>query len=605
MKKLNTAMSLAIALFLLILTSRTFAAVPPDNVQGNWTIYSTNIENGETVVKHVQIAQYGNRITGYFEGPMQSGPIQGEVNGHNIRFDTVTRTVLHFRGQIYGDNMSGTYGIRGKHAAWQAQRPATAAAPVPPSTGAVYASQPVLTPPEAETTYQAPDAAPEYQAPAQTYQAPAEPAPQPQPASAAGAMQNNGAPVPVALTADQLDSLVAPIALYPDALVAQVLAAAANPDQVAYADDWMGQNKNLTGQALAQAVDQQSWDPSVKALTQFPSVLDNMAHNLSWTSSLGQAFANQQSDVMTAVQTMRARAQAAGTLQSNSQITVTTPAANTIVIQPASPQIVYVPQYNPTVVYGAPVVVPYYVPPPLPVASVGIYFGTPITIGAWFGGGGWGGGFGWGWHAWGLHWGCCGGGGSTTIIYNHNTYINNHTWNNNHYSGYHPWGGGTTGGYHQFSGGATGSQNHAWYGGNGTFHPDGNYKPGQDTHYGPNGGYHPNGYFGPDGGWHSDKGTSPSNTPNGGNNGNHGLIGGNGGVQHAPTPANNGGQMLAQNRSGDTHSMSSQQNRSRFSGDGRANRAESNRGRASMARRQPRMARAHAPVQRGGGGRRR
>ena len=97
--------------------------------------------------------------------------------------------------------------------------------------------------------------------------------------------------------------------------MAQVLAASTNPEQVAYADDWLAQNKNLTGQALAQAANQQSWDPSVKALTQFPSVLDNLAHNLSWTSSLGQAFANQQSDVMAAVQTMRARAQSAGSLQ--------------------------------------------------------------------------------------------------------------------------------------------------------------------------------------------------------------------------------------------------------------------------------------------------
>ena len=140
-----------------------------------------------------------------------------------------------------------------------------------------------------------------------------------------------------------------------------MLAAAANPDQVTYADDWLAQNRNLTGQALAQAVDQQSWDPSVKALTQFPSVLDNLAHNLSWTSSLGQAFANQQADVMAAVQAMRAKAQAAGTLQSNSQITVTQSAPSTIVIQPVNPQVVYVPQYNPTVVYGAPIVVPYYV----------------------------------------------------------------------------------------------------------------------------------------------------------------------------------------------------------------------------------------------------
>ncbi|MFY9911383.1 MAG: DUF3300 domain-containing protein [Candidatus Sulfotelmatobacter sp.] len=611
MKKTNTALKLAIAVLGLAFATIAFADQPPDNVQGDWTIYSTSIENGETVVKHVQIAQYGNRITGYFEGPVQSGPIQGEVNGHRIRFNTVTRTVLHFWGQIYGDSMSGTYGIRGKHAAWQAARPATTPVPVPPSTRAIYQFQPVLTPPESQTEYQPPsNQAPTYQAPAyqsQTtpaYQSPPQaPAAQPeaqQPTnySTQGTQQGSSAPAPAPLSADQLDSLVAPIALYPDALVAQVLAASTNPDQVAYADDWLAQNRNLTGQALAQAVDQQSWDPSVKALTQFPSVLDNLAHNLSWTSSLGQAFANQQSDVMAAVQAMRSKAQAAGALQSNSQITVTTPSPNTIVIQPANPQVIYIPQYNPTVVYGAPVVVPYYVPQPLPVSvGVGLYFGAPITVGAWFGGGGWGGGFGWGWHAWNVNWGCCRGGGGTTIIYNHTTYINNHTWNNTNYNGYHPW-----------AGGAAGSQNHAWYSGNGTFHPDGNYKPGEDTHFGPNGGYHPNGYFGPDGGWHADK-NAGQNLPNGGNNGNHGLIGGNSGVQHASTPANNG-QMLGQSRGEDNHSMGAEQNRSRVSGDGAANRAESNRGRGSMAGRRPQqhMARMHAAAPHrsfGGGGRRR
>jgi hypothetical protein len=606
MKKSNVTLMLAVLAVASLATSTpTFADVLPDNVQGNWTIYSTNIDNGETVIKHVQIAQYGNRITGYFEGPNQSGPIQGEVNGHHIRFDTVTRNVLHFHGEIFGDTMTGTYGIRGRHAAWQATRPATATAPVPPSTGAVYSSQPILVPQTAQTEYQALSyqqptyQGPSYQAPAPTYPAPAyqaqsaPPEPQAQPSTTSGSQ--SPAPVPAPLSADQLDSLVAPIALYPDALVAQVLAAAANPDQIAYADDWLAQNKNLTGQALAQAVDQQSWDPSVKALTQFPSVLDNLAHNLSWTSSLGQAFANQQADVMAAVQAMRARAQASGTLQSNSQITVSAPATNTIVIQPANPQVIYVPQYNPTIVYGAPIVVPYYVPPPLPVASVGLYFGAPITIGAWFGGGGWGGGFGWGWHAWGLHWGCCGGGGSTTIIYNHNTYINNHTWNNSHYNGYHPWGGGAA-----MNGGR------GYYGANGYYHPDPGYHPGTDTHYGPNGGYHPNGYFGPNGGWHSDKGAT-ANTPNGGNNGNHGLIGGNGGVQHAAYNGNAGGQTLGQNHSSNA-GFGGEQNRSRFSGDGRANRIESNRGRSSMGGRQPHMQHAsmgHHSFGGGGGGHRR
>ncbi len=590
MKRTNTALKLALAVLALAFATSAFAQQPPDNVQGNWTIYATNAGNGTVEIKHVQIAQYGNRITGYFEGTYQSGPIQGEVNVHHIRFDTVTRNVLHFRGEIFGDSMSGMCGVRGRHAPWQATRPATAAvAPIAPSTGPVYSSQPILAPPEAQTQYQAPS----YQAP--TYQSQpsyqSQPAyqtqalyqsPNPEPAAQPEAQQptnyptqSNATPAPALapLSADQLNALVAPIALYPDALVAQVLAASTNPEQVAYADDWLAQNKNLTGQALAQAANQQSWDPSVKALTQFPSVLDNLAHNLSWTSSLGQAFANQQSDVMAAVQTMRARAQSAGSLQSNSQITVTTPAANTIVIQPANPQVIYVPQYNPTVVYGAPVVVPYYVPAPLPVsAGVGIYFGAPITIGAWFGGGGWGGGFGWGWHAWGLHWGCCGGGGSTTIIYNHNTYINNHTWNGGR----------------------------GYYGSNGAYHPVPGYHPGADTHYGPNGAYHPNGYFGPNGGWHQD---------NGGHNGDHGLIGGNGGVQHTSTTPNNGGQTFGQNRGEENHSMSAEQNRSRFSGDGAANRAESNRGRGSMAGRRPQehMARMHAPVHHssGGGGRRR
>jgi len=184
------------------------------------------------------------------------------------------------------------------------------------------------------------------------------------------------APTVAPLTDDQLDSLVAPIALYPDALVAQVLAASCYPDEVAFADDWLAQNQNLQGAALTQAVNQQSWDPSVKALTQFPSVLHDLAKNLSWTSSLGQAFTNQQSDVMAAVQVMRARAQAAGTLQSSPQIKVVQQGAQTIVIQPADASVVYVPQYNPAVVYGAPIIVPAYTPPV--VVAAGVSFGAGV-----------------------------------------------------------------------------------------------------------------------------------------------------------------------------------------------------------------------------------
>src|SRR6201996_3275182 len=120
-------------------------------------------------------------------------------------------------------------------------------------------------------------------------------------------------------TPEQLQQLVAPIALYPDALVAQILAGATYPDQVVEADRWLQQNSGLKGDQLGQEVDKQPWDPSIKALTEFPSVLGNMDKNLSWTSSLGDAYVNQPEDVMNAVQVMRQRAQKAGNLNSTSQ----------------------------------------------------------------------------------------------------------------------------------------------------------------------------------------------------------------------------------------------------------------------------------------------
>jgi hypothetical protein len=190
----------------------------------------------------------------------------------------------------------------------------------------------------------------------------------------------NPAPTVAPQTPAELDSLVAPIALCPDALVAQVLAASTRVDQVAYADDWLAQDPTLKGKKLADAVNQQSWDPSVKALTQFPTVLHDLAKNLAWTSSIGQAFTNQQADVMTAVQTMRAKAQAAGNLKSSSQITVVQETPSTIFIKPTSPDVVYVPEYNPTLVYGTPYVVPSYVPPVV-VATPGIYWNSGIGIG--------------------------------------------------------------------------------------------------------------------------------------------------------------------------------------------------------------------------------
>jgi Protein of unknown function (DUF3300) len=199
-------------------------------------------------------------------------------------------------------------------------------------------------------------------------------------------------------TPDQLQQLVAPIALYPDSLVAQVLAASTFPEQVVEADRWAQAHPDLKGDALGQAVDQQNWDPSVKALTAFPSVLGNMDKNLSWTSSLGDAYYNQQADVMDAVQVMRRRAQAAGDLKTTSQQNVTTQ-GSTIVVEPASPQIVYVPAYDPWLAYGDPIVAwPGWYPYP------GIWFGGPyLNFGVGYGIG-WYGDFGWGWNNWGFDW---------------------------------------------------------------------------------------------------------------------------------------------------------------------------------------------------------
>jgi uncharacterized membrane protein YgcG len=199
-------------------------------------------------------------------------------------------------------------------------------------------------------------------------------------------------------TPEQLQQLVAPIALYSDPLVAQILAASTFPEQVVQADRWVQAHPDLKGDALGAAVDQQPWDPSVKALTAFPSVLGNMDKNLSWTSSLGDAYYNQGQNVMDAVQVMRQRAQQAGNLKSTPQQTVTAQ-DSTISIQPADPAVVYVPAYDPWLVYGGPIVAwPGWYPYP------GIWFGGPyLSFGAGFGVGFFGG-FGWGWNHWGTDW---------------------------------------------------------------------------------------------------------------------------------------------------------------------------------------------------------
>jgi uncharacterized membrane protein YgcG len=224
-------------------------------------------------------------------------------------------------------------------------------------------------------------------------------------------------------TPEQLRQLVAPIALYPDSLVAQILAAATFPEQVVEADRWVQAHPDLKGDALAQAVDQQPWDPSVKALTAFPSVLGNMDKNLTWTSSLGDAYYNQQSDVMDAVQVMRQRAQQSGNLKDTPQQTVQTQ-GSTIVIQPADPQVIYVPAYNPWVVYGGPIVAwPGWYPYP------GIWYGGPfLSFGVGFGVGFFGG-YGWGYPHWGFDW------HNRVVVYNHNTYYSHSStfYNRNNY----------------------------------------------------------------------------------------------------------------------------------------------------------------------------
>jgi hypothetical protein len=225
--------------------------------------------------------------------------------------------------------------------------------------------------------------------------------------------QDTSPPVvqPAQLTQPQLEQLVAPIALYPDALIAQILAAATYPEEVVQADRWMEAHRDLQGENLAKQVDRQPWDPSVKALTQFPSVLANLDKNLAWTSSLGDAYVNHQEDVMGSIQIMRQRAQKAGNLNSTPQQAVSTQGSN-IMIEPVDPDVIYVPQYDPWAVYGGPVDIwpGWYWYPGLFLPGPGISFGLGFGVGFY-------GGFGWGWHNWGFDW------GHRSIIHNHNTYI--------------------------------------------------------------------------------------------------------------------------------------------------------------------------------------
>jgi uncharacterized membrane protein YgcG len=212
---------------------------------------------------------------------------------------------------------------------------------------------------------------------------------------------------------EELDQILAPIALYPDSLLAQILMASTYPLEVVQADRWAKQNTTIKGDALTAALEKQPWDPSVKSLVNFPQVLAMMGEKLDWTQKLGDAFLAQQKDVMATVQTLRKKAVDTGNLKTTKEQQVIVE-KETIIIESASPQVVYVPTYNPTVVYGAwpyPAYPPaYYYPPGYVAGTALLSFGVGMAVGA----------------AWGYAWGDCNWrGGDVDVDVNRNTNINN------------------------------------------------------------------------------------------------------------------------------------------------------------------------------------
>jgi len=221
-----------------------------------------------------------------------------------------------------------------------------------------------------------------------------------------------------ALSADQLDALVAPIALYPDPLLAQCLVASTYPLDIVDAQQWIARNPNLKGDELADAVEKENWDPSVQALAQVPDALKLLSQDIKWTTDLGDAFLAQQNDVMEAVQRLRAKARDAGKLASSEQMKVDSTTADgkdVIEIEPSDPEVVYVPGYDPSAIWG-PMYYPYppiYYPPYYGGAWLGFGLGIAIGIGISNG--------------WACHWG----GNNTININNNNRYVNHYDRQNN------------------------------------------------------------------------------------------------------------------------------------------------------------------------------
>jgi hypothetical protein len=214
---------------------------------------------------------------------------------------------------------------------------------------------------------------------------------------------------------EELDQMLAPIALYPDDLLTQILMASTYPLEIIQAARWANQNKDLKGDVLTEALEKEDWDPSVKSLVNFPDVLSKMNENLEWTQKLGDAFLSQQKQVLDTIQMLRKKAQEAGNLKDSPQQRVVVE-KETIIIQPAQPETIYVPSYDPGVVYGRwwwplfPPFPPFFPLPPHPVLYGGLAFGAGVARGA----------------AWGYAWGHANwGGGDVDINVNRNTNINN------------------------------------------------------------------------------------------------------------------------------------------------------------------------------------
>jgi hypothetical protein len=263
------------------------------------------------------------------------------------------------------------------------------------------------------------------------------PAPQPAPASptTAAAPPAGDASKP-AFKQEELDQMLAPIALYPDDLLSQVLMASTYPIEVVSADRWTKAHKDLKGEALTKELEKQDWDPSVKSLVNFPDVLAGLSENLDLTVKIGDAFIADQKKVMDTVQALRAKAKEAGNLQSSKEITVKveqepTTKTEVIYIQPANPQVIYVPTYNPTIVYGTWAYPAYPPPPPIYyppgyVATAAFSFAAGVAVGA----------------AWGYAWGHCNWGhGDVNIDINRNTNINNSINRNNYQNNFNKNGG--------------------------------------------------------------------------------------------------------------------------------------------------------------------